>query len=89
MKDKVKKKTVGSYLDLKSDIEIRIQLLSYWKNKINLELKRVLSKNPIDEIKDLLVQIEESLSRNLKLKVAIFIEENPDFHAQKDRGLHS
>lgn len=83
MKEAMQHKAKDLYMEVKKDIESRLLLLSYWKKSIHDEIDNILSKTPIDEIKDLIVQIDESLAKNRKLKVAIFMEENPDFRDQR------
>lgn len=89
MKEGIQRSMTDAYLGIKMEIESRLQLLNYWKNQINEDFEEVLSQNPIDEIKDLITQIEDALSRNKKLKVAIFMEESPDFRNQTGRQLNS
>lgn len=89
MKEGIQRSMTDAYLGIKMEIESRLQLLNYWKNQINEDFEEVLSQNPIDEIKDLITQIEDALSRNKKLKVVIFMEESPDFRNQTGRQLNS
>ncbi|ASV30803.1 hypothetical protein [Maribacter cobaltidurans] len=68
-----------SYLVLKKDIETRLHFLTQWRNDINLKFENIIENNHIDEIKDMIIQIDDNINRNNKLKISLFLEENPDF----------
>ncbi|RRQ50665.1 hypothetical protein DZC72_09075 [Maribacter algicola] len=89
IKEALQDGTPDLYLEIKKDIESRLQLLNYWKKRINEDFELIVSKNPIDEIKDLMVQIEDNHARNRKLRVAIFLKENPDFKEQGKNQVNS
>lgn len=89
IKEALQDGTPDLYVEIKKDIESRLQLLNYWKKRINEDFELIVSKNPIDEIKDLMVQIEDNHARNRKLRVAIFLKENPEFKEQGKNQVNS
>lgn len=82
-------KKAGLYVEVKKDIESRLQLLNLWKKSIRTQFDLILSKNPIDEIKDLILQIDEAISKNIKLRDAFYIEENQDLNGRARGQLNS
>ena len=89
MSEPMQHKKSSLYIEVKRDIETRLQLLNFWKKSIRTQFDLILSKNPIDEIKDLIVQIEEAISKNIKLRDAIHIEENQDLNGRARGQVNS
>ncbi|WP_430905248.1 hypothetical protein [Maribacter flavus] len=89
MSESMQHKKAGLYVEVKKDIESRLQLLNLWKKSIRTQFDLILSKNPIDEIKDLILQIDEAISKNIKLRDAIYIEENQDLNDRARGQLNS
>ncbi len=74
-----------SYLALKREIETRLHFLTQWRNDINLKFENIIVNNNIDEIKDIIIQIDENIHRNNKLKISLFLDENPDFDGSRNQ----
>lgn len=89
MSESMQHKKAGLFVEVKKDIESRLQLLNLWKKSIRTQFDLILSKNPIDEIKDLILQIDEAISKNIKLRDAIYIEENQDLNGRARGQLNS
>ena len=74
-----------SCLALKKEIETRLHFLTQWRNDINLKFENIVVNNHIDEIKDIIIQIDDNIHRNNKLKISLFLDENPDFDGSRDQ----
>lgn len=88
-KETMPSRTPKLHLEIEKDIDSRLQTLHFWKQSIHEEFDRIILKNPLDEIKDLISQLDQASSRNNRLKVALFQEENPDFKEQRQGQVHS
>lgn len=80
MTGRIQNRTVVSYLDIKKGIETRLHFLTEWRDQIHNTLDEIVQYHSLDEVKDILIQIDDNVVKNKKLKVAVFLEENPDFN---------
>ncbi|MDC6388997.1 hypothetical protein PP182_09920 [Maribacter sp. PR1] len=82
----MRKENQDKNFSVRQDIETRLHQLNLWKSEIQIGFDDIITRNPLDEIKDLLVYIDESIARNEKLMISLFLDRSADFeHHQSNR----